>query len=693
MKRVLSALIISAAFCVMAAAQAPAPADSAPKLEKFEPSIVDKSKDPCQDFYQYTCTKWNADHPIPADLGSNGTATPLFLYNQTILRDTLVKAAANKSATGSERQIGDYWQSCMDQSGRNAQGEVWLKNELKVADGLKSKQDLARVLAHLHLSFPGAWQGSDNQTDAALFGYGPTQDFKVSSKVVGGLDQGGLGMPNRDFYLSNDERSTKTREAYVAHVQKMFELAGDPADKAAAEAKTVLAIETELAKAQMDNVKRRDPANLYNTRTYEQVKSATPSFGWDEYFKLINAPKPEFYIVSTPAFMETVEQQLKTRSVDDWRTYLRWWTIHGSANALGEKFVDANFEFYNHTLAGVPKMLPLWRRCVGSEDAALGEALGQAYVNTAFPPEAKAKALELVKDLRTALSKEITELDWMSPETKKQAEAKLQAMEQKIGYPDKWRDYSSVKLTPSNFLENRKATTAFEFHRQLNKIGRPLDRTEWGMTPPTINAYNDGQMNSINFPAGILQLPFFSPDQDAPANYGGIGMIIGHEIIHGFDDQGRKFDLHGNMTDWWTPQDSKNYDERGNCIAEQYTGDTPDLGVKRNGRLTQGEDTADNGGIHLAMLALEEKYKRDGKSLDEVDSTGTTPRQRFYEAQAFGWCRNTRPDSERLQVQTNPHSLARYRVNNPVSNQPEFWKAFNCKKGDAMVHTPACQVW
>ncbi len=665
-----------------------------PKLEKFDPSIVDKSKNPCEDFYQYTCSKWTAAHPIPPDLGSMGTGTPLFLYNQTILRHTLEAAAANKNATGNDKLIGDYWNSCMDTAGRNANGDAWLKEALKNVDGLKSKQDLPRVIAAMHLMFPAAWQGQDNQTDAPLFGYGPTQDYKVSSKVVAGIDQAGLGLPNRDFYLNMDERSTKLRTAYIAHVQKMFELAGDAPGKAAAEAKIVASIETDLAKAQMDNVKRRDPINSYNVRSLAQVKSAVPSFNWDQYFKAVNSPKPEFYIVATPGFLDAMEQQIKARSVDDWKTYLRWWTIHSAANSLGDNFVNANFDFYGHTLSGVPQMLPLWRRCVASADGALGEALGAAYVKAAFPPEAKAKALELVKDLRTALSHEITDLNWMSDATKKQAEAKLQAMEQKIGYPDKWRDYSSVKLTPNNYLANREATNQFEFHRQLNKISQPLDRAEWGMTPPTINAYNDGQMNSINFPAGILQLPFFSPDQGAPENYGGIGMVIGHEIIHGFDDQGRKFDAHGNMTDWWTPQDAKNYDERGNCIADQYTGDTPDLGVKRNGRLTQGEDTADNGGIHLAMLALEEKYKRDGKSLDQPDdSSGYTPRQRFYLAQAFGWCRTARPDSERLQIQTNPHSLARYRVNNPDSNQEEFRKAFSCKAGDKMVHEPACRVW
>ena len=692
MRRLLAVLACGLlTFTLSAAAQQPTA--SAPKLEKFDPALIDKDIDPCTDYFQYTCSKWNATHPISPDLPAHTTATPLLLWNQTILRETLEKAAADKSATGSERQIGDYWQACMDQAGRDANGKNWLAAELKVIDGLKSKKDLARVLAHMHQTFPAAWQGQDNFTNAPVFGFGPAQDYADASKVVSGVDQAGVGLPSRDHYLDNSERMKQIRQAYVKHVQQMMELAGESPAQAAKDAQIVMVMETAFATAAMDNVKRRSPENTYNKRTLAQIKSAVPSFDWDAYFKALNAPAPEFYIVSAPQFMDALEQEIKSRPIESWKAYLRWWAVHSAAGLLGEDFVQANFDFYGKTLSGVPRILPLWRRCVQSADRSLGEALGQAYVNRAFPPESKAKAVELVRDIRTALNRDIQELEWMTPATKKQAAVKLEAMEQKIGYPDQWRDYSSVKITPNNHLANVAAATAFEMQRQLKKIGKPVDRTEWLMTPPTINAYNDPQKNSINFPAGILQLPFFNGEQDAPLNYGAIGMVIGHEIIHGFDDEGRKFDAKGDLRDWWTPEDTKNYEERGNCIAKQYTGEDAITGAQRNGRLTQGEDTADNGGIRLAMMALEEKYKRDGKSLDTPEADGLTARQRFFHAYAFAWCRNVRPESERLQIATDPHSLARYRVNGPLSNLPEFWQTYGCKPGKKMVNQPTCRVW
>jgi endothelin-converting enzyme/putative endopeptidase len=375
------------------------------------------------------------------------------------------------------------------------------------------------------------------------------------------------------------------------------------------------------------------------------------------------------------------------------KSYLRWWTIKSAAANTTPELEQANFEFFGTTLQGVPKMLPQWRRCVASADGLLGEALGKEYVKIAFPPESKAKAVELMTGIRNALMQDIGDVDWMAPATKKQAVEKLDAMIQKIGYPDTWRDYSSVKIVPDNLLANVVAASTFEVHRQLNKVNKPVDKMEWGMTPPTINAYNDPQNNTINFPAGILQLPLFNAKQTDAANYGATGMVIGHEIIHGFDDEGRKFDAKGNLRDWWTPADAKAYEERGNCLAAEYTHDVPELGVKTNGKLTQGEDTADNGGIHLAMLALENLYKARGKSLDAPEEDGLTARQRFYASFAFSWCSSSRPDRERLQITTNPHSLSRYRVNIPLSNQAEFAKAFGCKKGQPMVREPACRVW
>ena len=666
-----------------------------PKLEKFDPSLVDKTKNACGDFYQYTCSKWVAAHPITPDMPVSSTDLPLFLYNQTILRNALDAAAANKQATGSQRQIGDYYQSCMDEKIRNADGKAWLQPSLNTIASLKSSKDLPRVVAYLHLNFPAAsdlWNNDDNYSKAPMFGFGPAQDLADASKMVAGIDQGGMALPSLDYYLDNSAHSKELRAKYVQHVQKMFELAGDSSQKAAAEAKTVMEIETALAKASMDNVTRRDPKAIYNKRTLQQLNAAVPDFGWDEYLQQMGAPSVPFYIVSTPAFLDALKQQIKTRSPQDWQAYLRWWAIHRSAPYLGSDFEKAHFDFFRTTLTGTPQMLPLWRRCVASTDNYLGEALGQAYVNVAFPQESKQRANELVTQIRAALVAEIQQLDWMSDATKKQALIKQSATLQKIGYPDQWRDYSSVKIVPDNYLANVNAANAFEMHRQIAKIGKPVDRNEWTMTPPTINAYEDPQMNTINFPAGIMQLPNFG-NQDDASNFGAIGMVIGHETIHGFDDQGRKFDAQGNLRDWWTPEDAKRYDEKDKCIVDQYSQEIPEYSVKQNGNLTAGEDTADNGGIHLAMLALEKQYKAQGKSLDTPEADGLTARQRFFLAYAFSWCEDVRPEAARSQVVSNPHSLAQFRVNRPLSNMPEFQQAFGCKDGQPMVHNPQCRVW
>jgi endothelin-converting enzyme/putative endopeptidase len=669
-------------------------AQNVPQLERFDASMLDKSKDPCVDFDQYVCSKWQATHPIPSDLPEVDTWTPLFLWNQTILRETMEKAGADRAAKGTEQQVGDYWKSCMNLDLRAAKGKQWLAEALKPVDAMKDKAALAKVLWRLHRGLVPAWNGDDpNQTRTALIGFGPMQDLEDSSKMVAGFDQAGLSLPSREFYLADDERSKTIREAFKKHLVRIFTLVGDSPEKAAKEGDAVFAIETALAGSHMSAVDRRDPVKTYHKQSLAQIKAALPSFNIDEYLRDSGAPTPPFYIVTTLEFLPALDMQIKTRSLDELKSYLRWWTIKAAANKTTPELEQANFDFFGTTLQGVPKMLPQWRRCVGSADAMLGEALGKEYVKIAFPPESKAKAVELMTGIRTALKQDIGEVDWMAPATKKQAIEKLDAMIQKIGYPDTWRDYSSVRIVPDNLMENVVAASALEVHRQLNKINKPVDKMEWGMTPPTINAYNDPQNNTINFPAGILQLPLFNAKQTDAANYGAIGMVIGHEIIHGFDDEGRKFDAKGNLRDWWTPADATAYEERGNCLSAEYTHDVPELGVKTNGKLTQGEDTADNGGIHLAMLALENLYKARGKSLDRPEEDGLTARQRFYASYAFTWCSAARPDSERMQITTNPHSLSRYRVNTPLSNQAEFAKAFGCKKGQPMVREPACRVW
>jgi len=481
----------------------------------------------------------------------------------------------------------------------------------------------------------------------------------------------------------------------VKHVTNIFVLSGETPEQAKSDAATVLGIETELAKAAMDPVARRDPKNLNNPMTLAQVKAMTPSFDWDAYLKLVKSPATPKLIVNSPDFFKNLEAMLKAHSLGEWKTYLRWQMLHGNASALSDGFVKENFDFYARTLFGAHEMQPRWRRCTRNVDGNLGEALGEVYVKRAFPGESKARVLQMVKDIEAALAKDIDAADWMAPETKQQAQLKLNGVLNKIGYPDKWRDYSGVTVGRTNNLQNRQHAAAFEFERWVAKIGQPLDRTEWTMTPPTINAYEDAQNNTINFPAGILQPPYFELSQDAAVNYGAIGAVIGHETIHGFDDEGRKFDAKGDLRDWWTEKDAKEYEARGKCISDEYTQLVPEAGpdVKQNGLMTQGEDTADNGGLHLALLALQMELGREGKSLNDKGADGFTTLQRFFLAYAFAWCEQYRPELIRTLVLTNPHSYPKYRVNNVVSNFPEFREAFGCKEGQKMVRVKYCRIW
>jgi putative endopeptidase len=676
------------------AQQAPA-ASETPKLEHFDPNMVDRNLDPCKDFYQYACSKWNAANPIPPDQVAWGTGSGLRYWNDNILRDALEKASAQTSGRSDfEQKIGDYWQACTDEPGLEAAGSRDLKPGLERIAAMKNKSELADQVARIHMSTPGAWSGNDNQTPVALLGFGSQQDYDDASKVVASIDQGGLALPNRDFYIKDDERSKDILSKYETHVAKMLTLIGESETQAAADAKTVIAIETAMAKAQMDNVARRDPKNVNNKMSFEQVQALIPSFDWKKYLADVGAPpSAPHYLVSTPAFFKELEVLIQQHSVADWQVYLRWHLVHGSAPYLSKAFDDENWDFFAHTLTGAKQQQPRWRRCVRAADRDLGMALGKAYVAAAFPPASKERTVGMVHDVEHALDQDITTLEWMQPATKEQAKIKLHAIEDKIGYPNKWRDYSSVTITRSSYLNNVREATMFEFHRQLDKIGQPVDRSEWTMTPPTINAYYDAQLNTINFPAGILQPPFFDPNMDDAVNYGAIGMVIGHEITHGFDDQGRKFDAQGNLRDWWTTEDAKAYEQRDQCIVDEYTQEIPEAGVKQNGHLTQGEDTADNGGMRIAFMALTNKLEASGKSLDEKDETGWTPRQKFFLSYANEWCQQYRPELMRTVVLTNPHSIPKYRVNNVVSNMPEFQQAFSCKAGTPMVRAKQCRVW
>jgi endothelin-converting enzyme/putative endopeptidase len=667
-----------------------------PKLDHFDPDLVDKTLNPCDDFYKYACNKWIAANPIPADQVYWSTGGGLEMWNDNVLRETLQAASKNDSTRSAVQQkIGDYWAACMDESGIEAAGMKPLQPELDRIAGLKSKKEITLEIAHLHHAFPGAWEASDNQTNAPFFGFTGGQDYDDASKVVAQIDQGGLSLPNRDYYISTDEKSVETLKKYRVHVQKMLVLAGEPEAQASDDASTVLELETAMAKAQMDNVTRRDPKNINNKMSLAQIRELTPSIQWDVYLRAVNAPVSEHYIVSSPDFFRAEEKLLAEHPLEHWKIYMRWQAVHQAAPYLTKAMADENFDFFFRTLAGQEEQLPRWRRCTHSADRDLGEALGQAYVDRAFPPESKARTLEMVHAIESAMHNDVEGVSWMTPATKEQAIVKLKGIEDKIGYPSHWRDYSSVKITRDNYLGNVEQASSFEFERWVAKIGKPVDRSEWTMTPPTINAYYDPQLNTINFPAGILQPPFFEKTMDDSVNYGAIGMVIGHELTHGFDDQGRKFDAHGNLRDWWTAEDAKQYDERGKCISDEYTQEVPDAGagVKQNGLLTQGEDTADNGGIHLALFALEADLKKQGKSLDDKGPDGWTYLQRFFLANAYSWCSSVRPEVARLIVTTNPHSLPIFRIDNVVSNMSEFSQAFGCKAGQKMVRANACRVW
>jgi putative endopeptidase len=675
---------------------APADEGKEPGLAHFDPDLVDKTLDPCNDFYKYACNKWLTANPIPPDQVFWGTGSSLQLWNENLLRQTLEAASANDPKRSPVRQmIGDYWAACMDEGGIEAAGLKPLQPELQRIAALKSKKEITPEIAHLHHLFPGAWQQDDNQSNAPLFGFTGQQDYDDASKVVGQIDQGGLSLPNRDYYLKTDDKSKELLGKYRTHVQKMFVLAGESETQAAADAGTVIELETAMARAQMDNVTRRDPKNINHKMTLAQVRELAPSIDWDAYLKAVKAPASEHYIVTSPDFFRAEEKLLNQHPLNHWQAYIRWQVIHSAAPFLNQALVDENFSFFGHTLSGAEQQQPRWRRCVRAADRDLGEALGQAYVDRAFPPESKARTIQMVHSIETALSADVQSLSWMSATTKEQAITKLKGIEDKIGYPSHWRDYSSVKITRDSYLNNVSQATALEFERWVGKVGKAVDRSEWTMTPPTINAYYDAQLNTINFPAGILQPPYFDPTKDDAVNYGAIGMVIGHEIIHGFDDQGRKFDAHGNLRDWWTADDGKQYDERGKCISDEYTQDVPDAGagVKQNGLLTQGEDTADNGGIHLALFALQAALKQQGKSLDDKGADGWTYGQRFFLANAYSWCTGVRPEIARLAVTTDPHSLPVFRIDNVLSNMSEFQQAFACKAGQPMVRADACRVW
>lgn len=650
-------------------------------IHGFDPANLDRACKPCDDFYKFAAGGWLKSHPVPPEYSSWGSFTMLADKNREALHEILEQAAKNtKAPRGSnEQKIGDYYASCMDEAGIEAQGLKTLHSELARIAAVRDQAGLQSAVAHLQAEGAGP-----------MFRFSSSQDLKNSSMVIAAALQGGLGLPERDYYTREDEHSKILRDQYLQHVARMFELSGDPADKAASEAASVMSLETALAKASMSNVDLRDPHKIYHKMTLAQLKELTPEFSWESYFRAIGHPELKEINVAQPDFFKELNQQLSSTSLEDWKFYLRWHLLDRSANALPKKFVDENFDFASRKLTGAKEIQPRWKRCVQSTDRALGEALGQIYVAKHFTPAAKAHALEMVHNLISALRDDLRTLEWMGPETRKHAASKLEAFAVKIGYPDKWRDYSTLQIERSSYLENQLRAAQFESKRRLAKIGQPLDRGEWNMTPPTVNAYNSSGLNEIVFPAGIMQPPFYDPKADDAVNYGGMGAVIGHEITHGFDDHGSQFNGQGNLSDWWTPEDKKNFNARAQCVVDQFNGYVVAGDLHQNGKLVLGESIADLGGLAISYAAFQKSLEGQPRP-KEID--GFPPEQRFFLGWVQVWATNARPEYERLMANTNPHPLARFRANGPLSNFSEFAKAFGCKKGDAMVRENACRIW
>jgi len=658
-----------------------APLSELPYSPSLDVTSMDRSVDPCTNFYQYACGGWIEKNPIPADQARWEVYGKMQHENELFLWDILEEAAKPAAGRSAERQkIGDYFQSCMDEAGIEKEDVAPLRPELEAIAQVKSIRELADLVAREHL----------NGT-STLFGFGSNQDFEDSTRVIGFATAGGLGLPDRDYYLKDDPNMREIRKKYVAHVASMFGLLGDDAKTADAQAQTVTTMETALAKASLTQVEKRDPYKLFHKMTLPQFQAMTPLFRWDRYLATVGAPSFTTTNVTEPGFYKELERELASQDLAQWKTYLRWHLVHSKAPYLSSRFVNENFAFYGKTLRGIDELQPRWKRCVQYVDRDLGEALGKVFVEKTFGPAVKARALEMTKNIEKAMEAEIKNLPWMGDQTRQQALQKLHAVVNKIGYPEKWRDYSSVNIVRGDFLGNVNRTATFETHRDLAKIGKPVDRTEWGMTPPTVDAYYSPQMNDINFPAGVLQPPLFDFKMDDAPNYGNTGSTIGHELTHGFDDEGRQFDAKGNLRDWWTKKDAEEFEKRASCVSTQYANYTVVDDVKINSKLTLGEDVADLGGTLLAYIAW--KSATRGQQLREID--GLTPDQRFFVGMAQWACGSERDESKRVNAVTNPHSPPEYRVNGVVVNMPEFAQAFSCKVGQPMVKEKdkVCRIW
>lgn len=642
---------------------------------------LDRTCKPCTDFYQFAVGSWIKKNSIPASYPAYSNFQKLSDSNRDVLRSILDDASKTDNPQGSNLQkIGDYYGSCMNVTAIETAGLTPLQPELTEIGTIADAASLARQIAHLQRSGVNA-----------LFGFGSDPDARNSTMNIAVLTQGGLGLPDRDYYLNDDQRSKAIRAAYVTHVQKMFALAGEDTAKSTGEANSVMSIETELAKHALTRVARRDPVATYHKMSFAQLQALAPNFSWSDYVRVAGLSALSTINVSEPIFFKALSAQLSALPPAELQAYLRWHVLDAYAPTLPSAFVDENFNFQGRTLQGTKELQPRWRRCVRATDIALGEALGQVYVTRTFSPSAKSRALRMVKNIKETLREDFSKLSWMTPQTRKRSVAKLDTFILKIGYPDKWRDYAALNISRDSYAANVRRASEFESARDIGKIGHTVDRTEWGMSTPTVNAYYNPSINEIVFPAGILRPPFFDPAADDAVNYGGIGAVVGHESTHGFDDEGRQYDLKGNLVDWWTPQDSAAFNARASCIVKQYDALTPLEGVHENGKLVQGEAIADLGGLTIAYKAFEKSMK--GKPRPVID--GFTPEQRFFLSWAQVWASNERPEYVRLLAQTDVHAYDKFRVNATVANMASFTKAWFCPLNAAMVRPPQqrCQIW
>jgi endothelin-converting enzyme/putative endopeptidase len=646
---------------------------------RFSAGMLDKSIDPCNDFYAYACSKWTAQNPIPSDRSSWGRFNELQQRGEYIVRDILEKASVDRPGrNASEQKIGDYYASCMDESAIEKAGTKPLGQDFQSIAGIKSKEELPKEIVRLHR------EGTD-----VLFGFDSGSDFKNASQMIAQVDQGGLGMPDRDYYFKDDEKSAELRKKYVEHVGKMLTLLGDDQAKAAAEAKVVMEIETALAKGAYDQTTRRDPQKIYHKLTNNELAALSPAFDWSAYFEGVGAPRFDSLNVVEPEFVKNMQAVISAHSLDDWKTYLRWHAVHANAHLLPVAFVNENFDFFSKTLTGTKELRPRWKRCVSYANDDLGELIGQIYVQQTFGAEGKERTLAMVAALEKALGEDIKTVPWMGADTKAQALVKLQAITNRIGYPDKWRDYSRLEIVRSDALGNSQRANQNDVQRRLNKIGHALDKRDWPYPPMTVNASYNPNENNITFPAGILQPPFYDNKADDAMNFGGIGAVIGHELTHGFDDQGSQFDADGNLRDWWTASDKKQFEERTGCIKDQYGSFVAVDDLKLNGKLTLGENTADNGGLRVAYMAMLNTFA--GKEPAPID--GLSAEQRFFLGWANVWCQSRTDAVARMLVTIDPHSPGKNRVNGTVSNMPEFREAYHCPATAPMVNQNACRVW